>query len=238
MMPGTPPAIATYNEGHLHAALKAWYAQPGDRIEEEVAGYRVDIVRDDLLLEVQTGSFSSLAPKIEELLTTHRVRVVYPIAQDKWIVKQHKDGRRTRRLSPKHGIYADLFDELVAMPHLLCHPDLTLEVALVQTEEMRERQPGKAWRRRGWVITGHRLVAVLEQRQFRGRDDLAALLPNNLPEPFDTADLADALGRGRRLAQRMAYCLRKMGALTPVGKRGQSVLYERSNSEASQEELQ
>ncbi|MGC9359185.1 MAG: hypothetical protein ACP5G7_02275 [Anaerolineae bacterium] len=235
MIEAAPPTIATYNEGHLHAALKAWYAQPGDRIEEEVAGYRVDIVRDDLLLEVQTGGFSSLAPKIEKLLATHRVRVIYPIAQDKWIVKRYDDGHHTRRLSPKHGIYADLFDELVAMPRLLTHPDLTLEVALVQTEEAREHQPGKAWRRRGWVITGHRLLNVVERRRFRGADDLAELLPDDLPAPFDTADLADALRRGRRLAQRMAYCLRKMRALTPVGKRGRSILYTRSTLLASEE---
>jgi hypothetical protein len=237
MSEAAPPTIATYNEGHLHAALKAWYARPGDRIEEEIAGYRVDIVRDDLLLEVQTGRFSSLAPKIDRLLTTHRVRVVYPIAQDKWIVKQYDDGHCTRRLSPKHGIYADLFAELVSMPRLLLHPELTLEVALVQTEETREHQAGKAWRRGGWVITGHRLLEVVERRRFQGPDDLAELLPDGLPDPFDTAELADALGRSRRLAQRMAYCLRQMRALTPVGKRRRSILYTHGAALASEEGL-
>lgn len=224
----TPPTIVTYNEGHLHAALKAWYAQPNDRIEEEVSGYRVDIVRDDLLLEVQTGGFAAMAQKIEELLEAHRVRVVYPVAQDKWIVKRHADGRRSRRLSPKHGIYADLFEELVAMPRLMCHASLTLEVALIRAEEVREHQPGKAWRRKGWVTCERRLLEIIERRCFRSPDDLAALLPEALPEPFDTAELAQALGRTRRLAQRMAYCLREMGALTPVGKRGRSVLYARA----------
>jgi len=227
-MTSEAPEIVTYNEGPLHAGLKAWYARPGDRVEEEVAGYRVDIVREDLLLEVQTGSFSAFAAKIEELLAAHRVRVVYPIAQDKWIVKEHGDGHRTRRLSPKHGIYADLFDELVAMPRLLCHPDLSLEVALIQAEEIREHQPGKAWRRQGWVIRERRLLEVIERRRFADAADLAALLPDELPTPFDTAELANALGRPRRLAQRMTYCLRQMGALTPTGKRGRSVLYARA----------
>jgi hypothetical protein len=58
--------------------------------------------------------------------------------------------------------------------------------------------------------------------------DAAALLPASLGEPFTTRDLAEAIGRPRRLAQRMAYCLRKMRVVKPVGKSGNAVLYVRS----------
>jgi hypothetical protein len=37
------------------ASLKKWYAQPGDRFEVPVDGFVIDIVRDDLLLDIQTG---------------------------------------------------------------------------------------------------------------------------------------------------------------------------------------
>lgn len=37
--------IGTLNEKPLHAALKGWYARPGDRFEVPVDGYLVDIVR-------------------------------------------------------------------------------------------------------------------------------------------------------------------------------------------------
>ena len=49
-----------------------------------------------------------------------------------------------------------------------------------------------------------------------------------LIEPFTTSDLAAALAKPRILAQEMAYCLRKMGAITPVGKRRNAILYSRS----------
>ena len=52
-------SIGVLNEGHLHAALKDWYARPGDRVEVPVEAYHVDLVRDGLLIEIQTGSFSS-----------------------------------------------------------------------------------------------------------------------------------------------------------------------------------
>ncbi len=49
--------------------------------------------------------------------------------------------------------------------------------------------------------------------------------PKALPETFTTADLAERLGSPRRAAQQMAYCLRRIGVLVVVGKRGTSVEY-------------
>lgn len=54
-MSSDPPGIGRLNEGPLHAALKRWCARPGDRLEAVVDGYVIDIVRADLLLEIQTG---------------------------------------------------------------------------------------------------------------------------------------------------------------------------------------
>ena len=47
--------IGTLNEGALHAQLKDWYRRPGDRLEQNVGGFVVDLVRGDLLVEIQTG---------------------------------------------------------------------------------------------------------------------------------------------------------------------------------------
>ncbi len=47
-----------------------------------------------------------------------------------------------------------------------------------------------------------------------------------LPQPFHTADLAQGVGVPRWIAQRIAYCLRKIGATREVGKRGNTRLYE------------
>ena len=53
-------AIGTLNEGALHAQLKDWYRRPGDRIERVVDGFVVDLVRAELLVEIQTGGFAPL----------------------------------------------------------------------------------------------------------------------------------------------------------------------------------
>jgi hypothetical protein len=219
--------ISTLNEKPLHAALKEWYAQPGDRLEAPFGGFIIDIVRGDLLVEIQTQGFSNAKRKLADLATQHPVRLVYPVAQTKWIVKIGDDDCTvlSRRKSPKRGSYAQIFAELVSFPRLLSNPRFSLHVLLILEEELRRYDDTRAWRRRGWVTYERRLLQVIEHRIFAQPADLADLLPAKLVEPFTTADLASALGRPRRLAQQMAYCLRKMGMIEPVGKQGNAHLY-------------
>jgi hypothetical protein len=219
----------------LHASLKEWYSEPGDLIEAWVDGYRIDIVRGDLLIEIQTTGFGALRDKLQDLLQRHPVRLIHPIPVEKWLVKKPASGigRPTRRKSPKKGSLLDLFSELVSFPGFLAEDNLGLEVLLTREEEVRHHDPNKAWRRRGWVVEQRRLIDVVETHLFDSPDQLSTLLPPDLPQQFTTADLADALGRPRRLAQQMAYCLREMDLLAQVGRRQRSVLYERSEQSSS-----
>ncbi|MGD9048489.1 MAG: hypothetical protein PVF77_10570 [Anaerolineae bacterium] len=222
--------ISTLNEKPLHAALKSWYAEPGDQLEVDLEGYVIDIVRRELLIEIQTASFSSIKRKLIDLTARHPVRLVYPVAREKWIVKLASDGhsQQSRRKSPKRGTVEDLFRELVSFPRLLAHPSFSLEVLLIQEDEVRRYDGKRAWRRRGWVTHERRLLQVLERRVFETPADMGRLLPDSLADPFTTSDLAAALGKPLRLAQRMAYCLREMGVITREGKRRNAILYARA----------
>jgi hypothetical protein len=223
----TAPAIGTLREKPLHASLKRWYARPGDGVEVPVDGFVIDLVREDLLIEVQTRGFSSMKQKVTTLLHHgHRLRIVHPIPVDKWIVKVDADGAvLSRRRSPKHGSPIDVFAELVSFPDLLAHPHLEIEVLLTIEEEYRRHTPGRSWRRKGWTVVERRLIEVVDTLALRRTEELTGLLPDDLPEPFTTADLAEKLGRPRRTAQQMAYCLRKVEAIVAVGKRGNAVVY-------------
>jgi hypothetical protein len=80
--------IGTLNEKPLHEALKQWYAQPNDLFEQSIDGFVIDIVHGDLLIEIQTQSFTAIRRKLKKLLAHHQVRLVYPIPCEKWIPKQ------------------------------------------------------------------------------------------------------------------------------------------------------
>jgi len=219
-------AIGTLNEKPLHAALKKWYAQPGDRFEVTVDGFVIDIVRGDLLIEVQTRNFAALKRKLLVLVPHRPVRLVYPIAREKWIVKLARDGSRAhRRKSPKRGVIEHVFEELVSVPQLLANPNFSIEVVFIQEEEIRRYTGGRGWRRKGWKTHERRLLQVVDCHLFETPADMAALIPPDMAEPFTASDIAEALGRPRWLAQKMVYCLREMGALTPAGKRGRAILY-------------
>jgi len=228
--------IGELNEQPLHAALKAWYAGPDDRVEASVDGgqrsYVIDLVRGDLLIEIQTGSFSSIKRKLHDLVKRHPVRLIYPIAAEKWLLKLPKQGwdKPRRRKSPKRGWIETVFAELVSFPKLLLDDNFSLEVVLIQEEEVRRYTGTKHWRKNGWVTVERRLLAVIGQRLFEKPSDMSALLPVETPQKFTTLDLADALDGPRWLAQKMAYCLREMGEIIRVGKRGRSYLYSRTNA--------
>jgi hypothetical protein len=222
--------INVYNEKSLHAALKKWYTQPGDQLELRVDGYIIDLVRGNLLVEVQTGSFSPLKRKLFKLVENHPVRLVFPIAVEKWILFQPKNDNETltKRKSPKRGRVEHLFAQMVYIPGLMAHENFTLEILLTREEEIRRYDGKKGWRRKGWVTEERRLLEVVGSQVFETVDDLARLLPAEVGQSFTVREAAKAMSQPVWLAQKMTYCLREMGAITAAGKKGRAIRYERS----------
>ncbi len=218
--------IGLLNERSLHASLKEWYAQPEDRFEVAVDGFVIDIVRHDLLLEIQTGSLASIKSKLTSLADSHRIRLIYPIALEKYIVKlrKGKGSGTTRRKSPRKGRVEDLFWEMVSFPQLLANPNFSLEVLMITEEEVWRYDGKRSWRRKGWTVDDRRLLQVVEQKPFDEPGDWLALLPNEL-DAFTARDLAAAIGIRTQLAQKMAYCLRKVQVIELAGKEGRANLY-------------
>lgn len=221
-------SIGTLQERSLHAALKAWYVRPDDQVEQQVDGYWIDIVRGDLLIEVQTRHFAQMRPKLVALLDVHPMRLLYPVLQEKWIVRMAADGTTVfgRRKSPKRGRVEEVFGELVSFPELALHPHFAIEVVFVRAEEIWRDDGRGSWRRGRWSIQDQRLLSVTGSVTLAAADDFRALLPRDLVSPFGARELAGAAGLSLRLAQKMVYCLRRMGAIALVGKRGRAWVYQ------------
>ena len=219
-------------EFSLHRQLKERYAAAGPaECEVRLHNYRIDVVRDGVLIEIQHGSLSAIRDKVRRLLESHNVLVVKPVVRRKrLVVRRRKNARPSRaRMSPKRGSLLDVFHELIYFTRVFPHERLAIDVLLVDIEEWR-RPPTRRRRRRRYrpefEIEDQKLLEVHEVRTLRHAADLHALVGAEMPTPFHTGHLAESLGIDRWVAQRIAYCYRKMGTAHVVGKHRGAWLYE------------
>jgi len=224
-------------ETSLHRQLKEYYAAGSGRQEVTCGDFRIDAISDGRLIEIQHGSLAAIRDKIRCLLKEHRVKVVKPIVARKQIVKLKRRGGNpvSRRLSPKRGSWLDLFDDLVYFTQVFPHKRLTLEIVLVEIEELRYPGHGRRRRRRqrDFQIEDQRLLRIVDSRKFRTISQLWKLLPKSLPGTFHTGHLAEELKVPRWTAQRIAYCLRKTGGIQVVGKQGNALMYRQAGKAAA-----
>jgi hypothetical protein len=226
-----PPHIGTLNEKPLHASLKAWVAEPGDQFEVRIERFVADIVRGSLIIEIQTGSTFPLKRKLHALLKHHAVHLVIPIARQKTIITLDAEGQVvSSRKSPKRGELLDVFHQLVNIRDLLGDANFSVEALLIHVEEIRRPRTTRKRRWKDWEVQERRLIEVFDHVTFHHPGDFLAAIPSILEEPFTTADLARAIGRPRRVAQQIAYCLREMGALAVVDRKRSGILYIRNFS--------
>ncbi len=214
-------------EKSLHDAIKRWYACSDDKLETEIGEYIIDIVRGNMLIEIQTRNFSAIKTKLGNLVRHNPIRLVHPIAQKKWIIRVDVEGKTilSRRKSPKKGRVENLFSELVYIPTMMKNPNFSLEILLIHSEQILINDGQGSWRRKGWSIHDQRLLNVVSRVTFSNPSNFHALLPATLSKMFTSRDLAKALNLSLNKARKMAYCLRHMGAVQVVGKRGQALIY-------------
>jgi len=222
-----PRHIGTLTEKSLHSAIKSYLTQPGDLIEACLHGYVIDVLRGELIIEVQTGNLSALKRKLAALLARgHRVRVVYPLPVGKWIVRQTASGDLIgRRKSPTQRRPVEVFRELVYIPHILPHPNFSLEILLTHQEEIWRDDGRGSWRRKGRSLFDHQLLEVVGNVCLEAKDDYLGLIPCDLPRPFTNRELAHTLTIPPGLAGKMTYTLRAAGWLSDSGKQGRAMLF-------------
>ena len=132
------PHIGTLNEGSLHADLKEHYLEPGDVSEAPLNGFVVDLLRtqnkQNIIIEIQTTSFASMRKKLNALLDTYKIIIVYPISIHTTLLKpdKHLENHQSKE------ICLHIFSELVSIPDLLQHPNLSFEAVLVSVRKIQK----------------------------------------------------------------------------------------------------
>jgi len=212
----------------LHLALQQHYAGAEGVVEALVEGFRVDVLREGIVYEVQTCAFGNIREKLRRLLKRHPVVLVFPVPERKTIVYVDGEGREvSARRSPKRGAATDVFEQLLHLHELPRRRNLSLEIVITHERELRRRDGMGSWRRQGVSLIGRELVEIVAVRRFEHPRELVALLPEELPCEFTVAELRETMKLRRPTAAKMAYALRKLGVIKHVGKRGNAYVYRR-----------
>jgi hypothetical protein len=215
------------NERALHSEIRKVYSLPGDQFEVKLGNYIVDILRGQLVIEVQTKNFSALKEKLQTLTEKHEVRLVYPLSEKKWITYLTKENVVTnRRRSPKKGKLTDLFRELVMISNIVGDENFSLEVLLIDEEEVRCNDGKGSWRRRGVSIKERRLLQVNSRILFQNKTDYLNILPDSLNQVFTNKELSKLAKIPIRTARQITYCLRKIGAILLTPKKGRELVFQ------------
>ena len=135
-------------EYSLHSDIKGYYSVLDNEVEVKVDnGFVVDVLRDGLVIEVQTCNFSAIRNKLRNLVENRRVRLVYPIARRKWLVYVTKFGEVVKkRRSPKKAKLVEIFYELAHLCELIKCKNFSFEVLFVEEEEVRCDDGKGSWR--------------------------------------------------------------------------------------------
>ena len=206
---GAPQGIGTLEEKALHRAVKYYFQPDSQQREVPVPPYVADAVTPEGILEVQTRSFQRLRPKLQAFLSQGPVTVVYPVPAKKTVA----------------WLTEEVLPELYQLGELLFHPNLRLCVLLLEVEEYRLLNGWSRDKKRGSTRFDRLPVSLLGEVWVRSPQEYGKLLPPGLPVPFTSRELGKAVGLSPKKATLAAHVLRKLGAISQQGKRGNAFLY-------------
>lgn len=222
--------IGTYGEKTLHAVLKNYFEPYSDGHELKIGDFVADIVGEDGIIEIQTGSFDRLRKKLEVFLPVSRVTVVYPIPRQKWVISiDPETGEQgKKRKSPVRGTIYDAVPELYKIKEFLTDENFRLCIVLLDIDEYRappEKSGLRRGRRKGYVRYDRIPRELVEEILIADRSDWRYFIPAGLPEEFTSKEFGELSGVGTSYASFVLNVLFAAEAVERIGKRGGAYLY-------------
>lgn len=196
--------IGMLGEKTLHAVLKRYIDPDVENHEVKIGKYVADVVGENGIFEIQTGSFTPLRPKLECLLDHTNVTVVYPMAAVKylsWVDPETGEVTKPRR-SPRKMKPCDAFYELIRIMYTLDNPNFHLKLMMLEIHEQRLPEPKYGGHSRGSKRIDRIPTALLDELDLNCPEDFDIFIPGSLEEPFTIKGFAKAAGVHYECAQR------------------------------------
>ena len=223
-------SIGVLREKTVHAVLKDFYAgQEEDCKEIRIGNYIADVFREGEIFEIQSAHFGQLRRKLDSFLPDYPVHVIYPFAHCKmvhWVDPQTGEISASNK-SPIKGSVYEAFPEFYRICSYLGHPNLILEVMLIDMDDVYPR-------------------ALYQRVVLASREDFLNLIPDEVltmhrvrhgrtaegeqaeaseVEGFTTKELAAYLHVRRTKISFFITVMKKAGYIKELGKSGRAGVY-------------
>ena len=243
-------SIGVLREKTVHAVLKDYYARQEETCKEvRVGKFVADVFREGEIYEIQSANFGQLRRKLDFFLPNYPVHVIYPFAHRKmvhWVDPQTGE-ISARNKSPITGTVYEAFPEFYRICSYLGHPNLILEVMLMDMDEFRIQDGYARQGRKG----SHRYDiyprALFQRAVLASREDFLNLIPEKVltmhrvgqkkgtveggqavaseVEGFTTKELASYLHVRRTKISFFITVMKKAGYIKELGKSGRAGIY-------------
>lgn len=219
--------IGRLSEKSLHKILKL-YIEPQEELHEKKRlGSVADILNDDGIYEIQTGSFERLLPKLEKFLPNNRVCVVVPIICEKtvrWLDKSTGEVTEPRK-SPKKETPYTAFRELYKIRRFLTHENLSIRMIFLRAEEFKYLDGWDRSKKRGATKIDRIPTALLDDITINSKSDYLRFIPDSLRVEFTARELSLAAQYPARISSYVTGLLRTVGVIQFVRKEGRAYVY-------------
>ena len=216
--------IGELQEKSLHHFLKCYFEPKEAFHEVSVGTYVADIYKDGNIIEIQTGSFDKLRDKLDYYLKSgFSVRVVYPIAETKFLEVETINGKRYRK-SPKRGTIYDSVKELYKIKNYLKDPKITISLVLMDVLEERIETNDS---RKGFYKVEAQPIKVNSTVELNENYDYLLFL-SGLGHEFTSSDLSKEKKIRKNIASLTMTILKSLGLILVTKKEGRSYVYSRS----------
>lgn len=193
--------IGTYAEKRLHRILKRWVCDDASCYEVSVGRYIADVLTEDGIFEIQTGSFRPMVPKLRSYLeqTDFHVTLIHPVFSRKNLIRVDRESGEIlrRRKSPRGERVSDALPSLYDVGEFLTHPRVSVILLCVEADEFRYSERIR-YRRAGAYDADLFPRALCEEKHLDRAEDYRVFLPNETS--FTASEYGACFGlKGRKL---------------------------------------
>ena len=224
--------IGTYKERSQHMILKLFYEPDIAYHEVPFEGYVADILNQKGIIEIQTAAFRSLNEKMAVFLQSFPVTVVFPVAEKKRVVWTDPETGET-----EEGVYRTypkskykILSELLSVVDHFGDRNFCVHMLLLKSTQCKMKDGYGKDKKKKATKTDTVPDELMDRVILNNADDIRAMLPFDIGSRLTTAEISSALGLRRVSLWRAVKFLTITEILAPVGKKGNSIIYEVSKT--------